>query len=212
MRSFYLDLVGKFPLSVRRMTMIETTDEAREILERSIKNFCIDFNSGRITPILESDVAGYLYHRMVSNGCPITQLYLATRIKGDAARRRRPDLVVGNLDRDDATISPLLIAELKVFQRWGHTDQQMRHRFSSLISEDLLSLEELSTALPIGRVEIVFDLFASPQRRGYLTGTWDGRNRKEIIHEMCRERSIELLWLHPNLGNDDVIYERMEWQ
>lgn len=48
MRSFYLDLVGKFPLSVRRMTMIETTDEAREILERSIKNFCIDFNSGRI--------------------------------------------------------------------------------------------------------------------------------------------------------------------
>jgi hypothetical protein len=106
-----------------------STDEARRTLDVALGDLCRDFNAGIFTPILESDVAGYLYHRLLTNGCVPNTVYLATRVCGEAARTRKPDLVIGKLRINDACIQPLLICELKVFQRWGHSDQQMRKRF-----------------------------------------------------------------------------------
>lgn len=192
------------------MNALNNTGEAREVLRLVLNDFCDAFNADRFTPILESDVSGYLYHRFVANGCPLNQLYLATRISGGIASRRRPDIVVGTLDRERASVEPLLIAELKVFQRWGHSDQQMRHRFSALIAEDLPSLEEFSEVLPIGRIAIVIDLAVSRQRRGYLTGTWDGESRLDLVRERCRDASIEFVWLHPCPENDEIVCDLFE--
>ncbi len=191
------------------MEPVATTEQARAILDAALSDFCDDFNRERVTPILEADIAGYLYHRIVVNGCPPRMVYLATRVCGEAARSRKPDIVIGTLDKRDACVAPLLICELKVFQRWGHSDQQMRHRFSGLLDEDLPSLEEAAKVLPVGRLEIIADLFVSRQRRGYLTGTWDGQSRKDLITARCREIGAALLWIHAQPASDEVVCENI---
>ena len=194
------------------MSVLTTTERARALVDKAVEDFCSDFNSGRVSPILEADVSAYLYHRIVGNGCPTNMVYLATRVCGEAARSRKPDIVIGTLSKREACVSPLLICELKVFQRWGHSDQQMRHRFSGLLAEDLPSLSEASSALTVGRLEIIADLFVSAQRRGYLAGTWDGQNRKEMVATKCREIGAALLWVHPRCDSDDIISEVVvEW-
>jgi hypothetical protein len=189
------------------MEPLATTEQARAVLDASLSDFCEDFNRESVTPILEADIAGYLYHRIVENGCPPNMVYLATRVCGEAARIRKPDIVIGTLNKSDACITPLLICELKVFQRWGHSDQQMRHRFSGLLAEDLPSLGEATNVLPIGRLEIVADLFVSRQRRGYLTGMWDGQNRKDLVADKCKKIGAALIWIHPQLEVDDIVCE-----
>jgi len=187
--------------------MVATTDEARAIFDAALADFCQDFNSELITPILEADIAGYLYHRIVANGCPPNMVYLATRVCGEAARSRNLDIVIGTLNKDAACITPLLICELKVFQRWGHTDQQMNQRFSGLLGENLPSLEQAAKVLDSGRLAVVADLVATRQRRGYLAGTWDRRIRKDVVASKCKEIGATFVWLHPRPDSDEIISE-----
>jgi len=189
------------------MRSLETTEQARAVLDAALADFCNDFNQQMVTPILEADVAGYLYHRIVANGCPLNMVYLATRVCGEAARTRKLDIVIGTLNESAACIAPLLICELKVFQRWGHTDQQMNHRFSGLLAENLPSLQQAAKVLPLGRLAIVADLFASRQRRGYLAGTCDGQSRKDVIAAKCKEIGATFIWIHPEAAADDITCE-----
>lgn len=184
-----------------------TTEQARTILDAALADFCEDFNHQRVTPILEADIAGYLYHRIVANGCPLNMVYLATRVCGEAARSRKLDIVIGTLSKSDACVVPLLMCELKVFQRWGHSDQQMNHRFSGLLAENLPSLEQAAKVLPNGRLAIVADLFESRQRRGYLSGTWDGQSRKNVIAVKCKEIGATFIWIHPKPEAEEVVCE-----
>ncbi|MDH4259813.1 MAG: hypothetical protein OEZ09_06405 [Betaproteobacteria bacterium] len=189
--------------------LIATTQQARAALDAALANFCDDFNNARITPILEADIAGYLYYRLVVNGCPTSMVYLATRVCGEAARSRKLDIVIGSLSRDIACVTPLLISELKVFQRWGHSPQQMNQRFSGHLGDNLPSLEQAAAVLPRGRLAIVADLFVSRQLRGYLAGTWDGRRRKDVISAKCKEIGATFIWLHPKQESDDLICEEV---
>lgn len=189
----------------RKMMVPVKTGEARTQLLAALEDFCTDFNAERFLPILEADIAGYLFHRLLVNGCPLDQIHLATRVCGKMARSRKPDVVIGALNRATACVVPVLIAEIKVFQRWGHSDQQMRHRFSGLIAEDLVSLEESASVLHSGRIEVVFDLYVSARRRGYLTGTWEGKMRGQLVESKCRDIGAEFVWLHPNESSDDIV-------
>jgi hypothetical protein len=189
------------------MEALGTTERARAIFDAALANFCEDFNHERVTPILEADIAGYLYYRIVTNGCPANMVYLATRVCGKAARSRKLDIVIGALNKNDACVAPLLICELKVFQRWGHSDQQMNHRFSGLLAENLPSLEQAGSVLRAGRLAVIADLFASRQRRGYLTGTWDGQVRKDVIAAKCKDIGATLVWIHPKPDADEVVCE-----
>jgi hypothetical protein len=191
------------------MGSIATTEQARATLDAALADFCEDFNKQNITPILEADIAGYLYHRLVANGCPTNMVYLATRVCGEAARSRKLDIVIGTLNRVKACVAPLLICELKVFQRWGHSPQQMNQRFSGLLGDNLPSLEEAAKVLSRGRLAIIADLFVSRQLRGYLAGTWDGRRRKDVIAAKCKEIGATLVWIHPKPESDDVVCEEM---
>jgi hypothetical protein len=185
--------------------VVTTTDEARAIFDAALADFCQDFNSQLITPILEADIAGYLYHRIVANGCPLNMVYLATRVCGEAALNRKLDIVIGTLNKNAACVKPLLICELKVFQRWGHTDQQMNQRFSGLLGDNLSSLEEAAKVLNSGRLAVVADLVATRQRRGYLAGTWHGRSRKEVVASKCMEIGATFIWLRPRPESDEII-------
>lgn len=186
-----------------------TTQEARSALDRALSDLCRDFNTGVFTPILEADVAGYLYHRLLTNGCAPNTVYLATRVCGDTARSRKPDLVIGTLNQADACIRPILICELKVFQRWGHSDQQIRHRMAGILAEDLPSLAQMSEVLPNGRVEVIADLYVSSQRRGYMTGTWDGENRLQRVSSECNRIGAELIWIHTASGGSEITIDKI---
>ncbi len=142
-------------------------------------------------------MSGYLYHRLLKNGCAVNQVYLQTRVCGEAARTRKPDIVIGTLDTDRACVIPALVCELKVFQRWGHTDQQMRRRFEGVLGEDIPTLKELESAFPNGRVEIVADFHVSSQRHGYLTGTLHGDTRIYVITSECERMGASLIWIRP---------------
>jgi hypothetical protein len=177
---------------------------ARAALDVALRDLCRDFNAGIFTPILEADVGAYLYHRLLTNGCAPNTVHLQTRVSGDAVRTRKPDLVIGRLRLPEACVDPSLICELKVFQRWGHTDQQMRHRFSGVLNEDLASLAQFAPLLPGGTVEIVADLYVSAQRRGYLTGNWDGQRRIDVLAAECKRVGTSLIWIKAALDTNDV--------
>ena len=78
------------------------TEQAKAALDMALQDMCREFNSGAFTPILEADVAAYIYHRLLVNGCAPNGVYLSTRICGDAARTRKPDLVIGTLHVESA--------------------------------------------------------------------------------------------------------------
>lgn len=48
------------------------TRQAKSVLNVALQDMCRDFNAGEFTPILEADVAAYLYHQLLVNGCPLT--------------------------------------------------------------------------------------------------------------------------------------------
>lgn len=147
------------------------TDTALELLNRSLEDLCLDLNRERFFPLLEADIAAYLYHQLLENGCPLNRLFLETRVCGvEDERRRKYDLVMGEVQLESACVDPVLVAEIKCFQRWGHTPSQHRHRFRGILENDLESLGEASQVLPEGRFEIVVDLVSSPLSHGYLTG------------------------------------------
>jgi len=78
----------------------------------------------------------------------------------------RPWRVIGKLEPSEACVLPSLICEIKAFERWGLTDQQMRRRFEGVLYDDIPTLREMASVLPQGRVEILTDLFASRDRLG----------------------------------------------
>lgn len=173
------------------------TAVARAALDQALEDLCRQFNDGSFTPILEADVAAFLYHRLLTIGMPCNEVYLASRVCGEAARSRKPDIVIGALKTPQACIEPVLICELKVFQHWGHSDQQMRHRFMGILDEDLPSLAEMSAFLSMGRVEIIADFHMRAQRGGYMSGTWQGARRIDVVADRCRQIGANLIWIRP---------------
>lgn len=186
-----------------------TTHEAKALLRKSLQDLCDHVNSGRFTPILEGDVAGYTYHRLITNGCAANSVYLATRICGEAERSRKPDIVVGKLNKRQACIEPILICELTVFQRWGHSDQQIHHRFERILNEDIPTLGEFSSGLPTGRIEIMVDLHTSAQLLGYMSGTWHGEPRIEVVTRKSKAVGASLLWIRDADGNGAICIEEV---
>ena len=184
-----------------------STEDARISLEESLRDLCHEFNTGVFTPILEADVAGYLYHRLLTNGYAPNTVYLATRVCGEGARTRKPDLVIGSLHFNDACVRPSLICELKAFQRWGLSDQQMRRRFEGLLAEDIPTLQEMAAVLPNGRIEIVADFYVSSQRRGYLTGKWHGNTRIDLVATACDQIGASLVWIRSIDDDGTIAYE-----
>lgn len=168
------------------------------LLHKSLQDLCAVFNQNDFYPLLESDVAAYLYYRLLTNGCPLLHLYSETRICGIAGENRKYDLVIGFVDIGLACVKPVLIAQLKCFQRWGLSHQQHRRRFEGIVTGDIESLKQASGVLREGRVEIVVDFVFTSQTTGYLNGSWNGRKRKDVLISLCSENALSLIWVHPN--------------
>lgn len=182
---------------------------ALELLQNSLRDLCDVFNQKAFQPILEADVAAYLYHRLLIYGCPLSNLYSETRVCGVAGQMRKFDLVIGRLDVAHVCIQPLLIVQIKHFPRWGFTQAQYKRRFFRIISKDIESLRQAANVLPFGQIEIVADFVYKLLLTGYLDGKWNNRRRLDVLIDLCRESGITLLWVHPNhedkLGVEQVV-------
>jgi len=181
---------------------------ALELLRKSLQDLCEVFNQNEFNPLLESDIAAHLYHRLLMNGCPSLHLYSETRICGIDEENRKYDLAIGSVDTELACVKPVLIAQLKCFQRWGFSHQQHRRRFEGIIVEDIESLKQASGVLREGRVEIVADFVHTSQTIGYLNGSWNGKKRRDVLISLCRENALSLIWVHPN-PDDKLVVERL---
>lgn len=176
------------------------TKEALRLLKSSLTDLCIAFNEAKFTPILEADIASFLYHRLIVNGCPPESLYMNTRVCGLKKHYRKYDLAIGTLNKEDACLTPVLIAQLKAFQRWGLKDQQHRRRFQEVINNDIPSLDEASKTLVNGRVHIVSDLHLSADNTGFLEGWWQesSSTKIELLTNLCKDLGIWLFWIRPD--------------
>ena len=174
------------------------TKIAFDLLRRSLQDLCNAFNGGQFFPLLEADVAAYLYHRFLENGCPLSEIYNETRLCGISRGERKFDLVIGAVNTVLGCIQPVLVVQIKAFQRWGHSPQQHRRRFEGIVSEDIESLKQVSSILQDGRVEVIADFVFTSQNSGYLSGTWHDSIRRDILAGLCKEANISLFWVRPN--------------
>lgn len=174
------------------------TEYALGLLQKALQDLCVAFNQKRFFPLLEADVAAYLYHQLLENGCPLPEIHSETRICGMPHGERRFDLAIGTVDTDSGCVRPILVIQIKAFQRWGHSSQQHKRRFEKILSRDIESLKQVSGILPSGRVEVVADFVVTPQLNGYLNGKWKGRIRRDILSDRCKEANIALFWIHPD--------------
>jgi len=123
------------------------TKTAFNLLQKSLKDLCDAFNQAEFFPLLEADVAAYLYHRLLENGCPLSEVYNETRLCGLPRGKRKFNLAIGTVDTVRGCVQPALITQIKAFQRWGFSHQQHRRRFEGIISEDIESLKQASSIL-----------------------------------------------------------------
>lgn len=72
------------------------------------------------------------------------------------------------------------------------------------MAEDIPSLEQMTAVLPDGRVEVVADFYVSSQRRGYLTGTWNGDTRIDLVTAKCKRIGASLIWIRAAGDNDAI--------
>lgn len=184
------------------------TNTAFELLQRSLQDLCDAFNQKKFFPLLEADLAAYLYHRLLENGVPLSEMFSETRLCGISKGERKFDLVIGTVNTIRACIQPVLVIQIKAFQRWGHSPQQHKRRFEKILSEDIPSLQQASSILQNGRVEVIIDLALSSQCTGYLRGKWNGSIRRDVVKERCKEAKIALFWVRPN-PQDQIELERV---
>ncbi len=163
-----------------------------------MQDLCDVFNRKEFQPLLEADVAAYLYHRLLENGCPLSSLYSETRVCGIGGEKRKFDIVIGAVNTSLACIQPVLVAQIKCFQRWGFTHQQLKRRFEDIITEDIESLKQLAHVLQSGRIEIVADFRFTRQGTGYLSGIWNQQRRRDVLADLCKASGITLFWVRPN--------------
>ena len=171
---------------------------AFDLLRRSLQDLCDAFNQQKFFPLLEADVAACLYHRLLENGCPLSEIYSETRLCGISREERKFDLAIGTINPVLGCVQPVLVVQIKAFQRWGHSSQQHRRRFEGVLLEDIESLKQISSILQDGRAEVIADFVLTSQGSGYLSGKWNGRIRRDMLAELCKEATIALFWTRPN--------------
>jgi hypothetical protein len=197
-----------FPQQGAKQDAIIDTVNAFAFLRQSSQDLCEAFNRHEFMPLLEADVTAFLYHRLLIHGCPLSWLYKDTRIRGVEDERRKYDLVVGKVDTKHAWVDPVLIVQVKCFQRWGHTSQQHRIRFEAIIYDDLVTLKDSGRVLSTGRVQLVTDFVLTSRGTGYLTGIWQDKIRRDELSRRCEEIGASLLWVRPN-GQDCLEVEQL---
>jgi len=171
-------------------------------LTQAADGLCQDLDQGIFVPLLEADIAAYLYHRLVLAEVPIPTIHLDTRIIG--IPQFKYDLVIGSVKLDSeaeraAVNYPQLVVQIKLFPQWGFTHQQHRVHYRHVVEDDIASFRLLRANFPNCKC---CELLADSHRgdlHGYLRGQ-DRSAQSTRIDRVCKlaaKAGISVDWLHP---------------
>jgi hypothetical protein len=109
-----------------------------EFIENSIKEVITTLEGG-YTVLLESDIAGLLFHALINRDeVNINQVHLNTRITQPTDDKI--DLVIGEIDKysfKKPSIEPEYLFELKCIPTVGFTERQMKTRVKQIYTDIL---------------------------------------------------------------------------
>jgi len=150
-------------------------------IKQILESLCRDYNAKMFAPILEADIAAYMYHLWIVQFGNAATLHLDTRVyqKLDS----KFDFVVGKLDYGagkPCITQPELVAELKAFP-YGFSDQQHRVHYFHVVDDDLPKLQCLKSPVN-SRYEILFD------EDDYLRGL-DKNSQSSRIERLIKRRN-----------------------
>jgi hypothetical protein len=140
-----------------------------------VSKMCRDIEGGHFEPLLEADVAGYLYHLIVSTGTSPKDVHLDTRITQSGSDKYKFDLALGSVTvRHDMkpAVKAVALVEVKAFPK-GFKDQQHRVHFEHVLNDDLKKLGSVQSECE--KIELLFDDV------GYLQGRYKGEKRLDVI-------------------------------
>jgi hypothetical protein len=126
------------------------------IINELLQMLSQDYASGKFVPILEADIAGYLYHLWISKFGDAKRVHLDTRIC--VVPNKKFDFVVGEVEhgaKRPCIRKPEIVIEVKSFSS-GFTSSQRGNRYSKVEGHDIPKLAELKEPLD-NRYILLFD-------------------------------------------------------
>lgn len=165
----------------------------RQVLQR-FRDECLELG---YEMLLEADVSGWLFHFLVGQpGIDPKQIHLDTRVYN---AKGRFDIAIGPPrigEKGRPHVNPKSVLEVKIFPRFGFTDQQHRVHYEHILNDDLRKLGELDPEIG-HRAALVVD------GRGYLRGKYKERNRREYMIERRNQiaSGVHLFILHLTDGH-----------
>jgi len=146
------------------------------VLISSLDKLIKDYQDGNFAPILEADIAGYLYHLLVVELGQARAVHMDTRVRPDS--NAKFDLVIGEVHRPvrgrPYIKDPKLVVEIKCFP-FGFTDPQHRVHYQHVIDDDIPKLSNVG-APSDNRFALLFD------EANYLEGYLRAQNIPKIKH------------------------------
>ena len=179
-----------------------------DVFLRAANDLCKDFDQTTLAPLLEADIVGYLYHRLLLANIAMQDIHLDTRIVGIP---RYFDLVIGPVTLGSkahkaAVSNPQLVAQIKFFPRWGFTHQQHSVHYQHVVKDDIASFKALRAKFPGCRCcELLAD-FHTGDLHGYLRGE-DRSAQSTRIEQVCKlaaKTGVSVVWLHPESQTQTV--------
>lgn len=134
--------------------MREQVKASIDDLETILNNFATDYNKGLFEPLLESDVAGYLYHLWILLLGNAREVHLDTRIERSVNKNEKFDLVLGTV-KNNLRVDPRLILEIKCFPL-GFKSSQNRVHYKHVLDDDVPKLAKIPKPISL-RFVVLFD-------------------------------------------------------
>ena len=159
------------------------------------------WNQSNYQPLLEADVAGWLFHLFITTSDSIQaleNLHLDTRVLN--ALNSKFDVVVGKYsypDNQRACLDPRIVIEIKLFPSEGFNDSQQNVHFLHIINDDLKKLGSLPNTIQC-RCSLIVDAAK------YLRGKHNRQMRSEVIKTRRNEiaQGVDIYFLK---------YENTNW-
>jgi hypothetical protein len=169
-----------------------------KVVAEVMDNLCWQYNAGEFVPLLEADIAGYLYHILLTQKLiGLEHIHLDSRAMG-AERNQKFDIILAPIEiREDGrpAVKAQVVIEIKSFPR-GFTDQQHRVHLEHVLNDDLPKLSRVPSAL---KVEVLFDEVS------YLKGLYQGMRRVEVIVEKRRTSDANINILLTQTKGDKLV-------
>lgn len=143
-----------------------------------INQLIATWNQTNYQPLLEADVAGWLFHFFITAPNAIAQneeIHLDTRVLNVA--NSRFDVSIGTLQEpinQRPSIDPRIVIEIKLFPRQGFTNQQHRVHFEHILNDDLRKLAQIPNDNRF-RCSLIVDGAA------YLNGQYNNQVRSQVL-------------------------------